>query len=53
MARRREDGGAVSVEYALLVIVIAVAVAIGMTLLGSAVDTLFHAGNHVVSGTGE
>jgi Flp pilus assembly pilin Flp len=43
----------VSVEYALLAVFIAVAVVVGITLLGGAVNQLFHAGNHVVPGTGE
>jgi Flp pilus assembly pilin Flp len=53
MRRRRDDRGAVSTEYALLAVFIAVAVVVGITLLGGAVDHLFHLGNHAVPGTGE
>jgi Flp pilus assembly pilin Flp len=53
MARRRTDRGAVSVEYALLAIFIAIAAFIGITLLGGAVDHLFHMGGGVVPGSGE
>jgi Flp pilus assembly pilin Flp len=53
MSRRPDDRGAVSVEYALLAVFIAVAIVVGITLLGGAVDHLFHLGNHAVPGTGE
>lgn len=53
MARTRTDDGAVSVEYALLAVFIAVAAVVAITLLGAAVDHLFHLGNHAVPGTGE
>jgi Flp pilus assembly pilin Flp len=53
MPSRPDDRGAVSTEYALLAVFIAVAVVVGITLLGSAVDHLFNLGNHAVAGNGE
>ncbi len=49
----RSDRGAVSVEYALLAIFIAVAAVVGITLLGGAVDHLFKLGDSVIPGAGE
>ena len=53
MARRGEDRGAVSVEYALLAIFIAIAALVGITLLGGAVLHLFQLGKDVFPGSGQ
>ena len=47
----RSDRGAVSVEYALLAIFIAVAAVVGITLLGGAVDHLLELGTNIPGGT--
>jgi Flp pilus assembly pilin Flp len=52
MPRRRADRGAVSVEYALLAIFIAIAALVGITLLGGAVEHLFQLGNQALPQTG-
>jgi len=44
----RSDRGAVSTEYALLAIFIAVAAVIGITLLGIAADHLFQLGGNAI-----
>ena len=38
----RHEGGATATEYAMLVVFIALAVAVGATALGSGVNTLFN-----------
>jgi Flp pilus assembly pilin Flp len=53
MRKSPSDRGAVSVEYALLAIFIGIAALVGITMLGFAVDHLFHLGNTVIPGAGE
>ncbi len=48
MRRPARDRGAVSVEYTLLALFIAVAAVIGITVFGGAVHHLFEQGTNVV-----